>query len=76
MQTMTKQEEFDDEDDWNPCKAAGVCLMLLATCCEDDIVAHVLPFVKVRACLNAASCLFLLADSHDLTGYLSHYRIT
>lgn len=46
MQTLTKQEEFDDEDDWNPCKAAGVCLMLLATCCEDDIVPHVLPFVK------------------------------
>ncbi len=46
MQTLTKQEEFDDEDDWNPCKAAGVCLMLLATCCEDDIVDHVLPFVK------------------------------
>ena len=40
------QEEFDDEDDWNPSKAAGVCLMLLATCCEDDIVPHVLPFVK------------------------------
>lgn len=46
MQTLTKQEEFDDEDDWNPCKAAGVCLMLLATCCEDDVVPHVLPFVK------------------------------
>ena len=46
MQTLTKQEEFDDDDDWNPCKAAGVCLMLLATCCEDDIVQHVLPFVK------------------------------
>ncbi len=29
-----------------PCKAAGVCLMLLATCCEDDIVPHVLPFIK------------------------------
>ena len=27
-------------------KAAGVCLMLLATCCQDDIVPHVLPFVK------------------------------
>jgi hypothetical protein len=40
------QEEFDDEDDWNPYKAAGVCMMLLATCCEDDIVPHVLPFVK------------------------------
>jgi len=46
MQILTKQEEFDDEDDWNPCKAAGVCMMLLATCTEDDIVPHVLPFVK------------------------------
>ena len=46
MASLTKQDEYDDEDDWNPCKAAGVCLMLLATCCEDDIVPHVLPFVK------------------------------
>jgi len=46
MQILTKQEDFDDEDDWNPCKAAGVCMMLLATCTEDDIVPHVLPFVK------------------------------
>ncbi|KAL3854848.1 hypothetical protein ACJMK2_014087 [Sinanodonta woodiana] len=43
---LTRQEEFDDDDEWNPCKAAGVCLMLLATCCEDDMVQHVLPFVK------------------------------
>ena len=40
------QEEFDDEDDWNPCKAAGVCLSLMASCCEDHIVPLVLPFVK------------------------------
>ena len=46
MVRLTKQDEYDDEDDWNPCKAAGVCMMLLATCCEDDIVPHVLPFVK------------------------------
>lgn len=46
MEKLTKQEEFDDEDDWNPSKAAGVCLMLLATCCEDQIVPHVLPFIK------------------------------
>ncbi|KAG1714873.1 Importin subunit beta-1 [Nymphon striatum] len=46
MQTLTKQEEFDDDDDWNPCKAAGVCLMSLANCCEDDIVQYVLPFVN------------------------------
>ncbi|XP_065052076.1 importin subunit beta-1-like [Rhopilema esculentum] len=42
---LTKQEEFDDEDDWNPSKAAGVCLMLLATCTTNDIVNHVLPFI-------------------------------
>ncbi|KAL1123674.1 hypothetical protein AAG570_001447 [Ranatra chinensis] len=46
LSKLTKQEEFDDEDDWNPSKAAGVCLMLLATCCEEDIVQHVLPFVQ------------------------------
>ena len=47
MQTLAKQEEFDDDDDWNPSKAAGVCLMLLATCCDNDVVQHVLPFVRV-----------------------------
>ncbi|XP_045131231.1 importin subunit beta-1-like isoform X2 [Portunus trituberculatus] len=46
MMTLSKQEEADDDDEWNPCKAAGVCIMLLATCTEDDIVPHVLPFVK------------------------------
>ncbi len=44
--TVTSQDEYDDEDDWNPCKAAGVCLSLMASCCEDDIVPNVLPFVK------------------------------
>ncbi|KAL8564063.1 Importin subunit beta-1 [Nucella lapillus] len=44
--SLAKQEEYDDDDEWNPCKAAGVCLMLMATCCEDDVVHHVLPFVK------------------------------
>lgn len=46
MEKLTKQEEFDDDDDWNPSKSGGVCLMLLATCCEDEIVPHVLPFIK------------------------------
>ncbi|XP_052080885.1 importin subunit beta-1-like isoform X2 [Mytilus californianus] len=43
---VTGHEELDDDDEWNPCKAAGVCLMLMATCCEDDVVPHVLPFVQ------------------------------
>ena len=46
MEKLTRQEEFDDEDDWNPAKSAGVCLMLLSTCCENEIVPHVLPFVN------------------------------
>jgi len=45
LNCLTQQEEFDDEDDWNPSKAAGVCLMLLATCATNDIVNHVLPFI-------------------------------
>ena len=61
QQILTKQEEYDDEDDWNPCKAAGVCLMLLAQCCEDDIVPHVLPFVKVRA--KSLFYLLIIFDS-------------
>ena len=40
------QEESDDDDDWNPCKAAGVCLMLLANCAENHIIPHVFPFVN------------------------------
>ena len=35
---LTKQEEHDDEEGWTPHKAAGVCLMLLASCCPKDIV--------------------------------------
>lgn len=45
LETLTKQDEFDDEDDWNPCKAAGVCLSLMASCCEDGIVELIVPFV-------------------------------
>ncbi|XP_064389350.1 importin subunit beta-1-like [Halichondria panicea] len=50
--SLTKQEEFDDEDDWNPCKAAGVCLTLMASCCEDDIVAFVIPFIQENIVSN------------------------
>ena len=29
-------DESDDGDDWNPCKAAGECLRLLATYCPES----------------------------------------
>ncbi|XP_030383344.1 importin subunit beta [Scaptodrosophila lebanonensis] len=46
VEKLTNQDECDDEDTWSPAKASSVCLMLLATCCEDEIVPHVLPFIK------------------------------
>ncbi|XP_013114231.1 importin subunit beta [Stomoxys calcitrans] len=46
VEKLTKQDECEDEDTWSPAKAASVCLMLLATCCEDEIVPHVFPFIK------------------------------
>ncbi|BHF61223.1 Importin subunit beta-1 [Sparganum proliferum] len=39
-------DESSDDDEWNPSKAAGVCIMLLAQCCEDAIVELVIPFVR------------------------------
>lgn len=43
---LMKQDEHDDEEDWTPHKAAGVCLMLLASCCSNAIIPHVLPFIE------------------------------
>lgn len=46
LEILTKQEEHDDDEDWTPHKAAGVCLMLLASCCTNEIVPNVLPFIQ------------------------------
>ncbi|CAH8604614.1 unnamed protein product [Schistosoma haematobium] len=46
MEILAQQDESMDDDEWNPSKASGVCLMLLAQCCEDPIVNLVIPFVK------------------------------
>lgn len=48
MEILARQEELDDEDDWNPSKASGVCLMLLANLCEDDVLPQVVPFVTAN----------------------------
>lgn len=48
MEKLAKQEDGDDDDDWSPCKAAGVCIMLLSTCCFEKIVPHVLPFINTN----------------------------
>jgi importin subunit beta-1 len=48
LEILTKQDEHNDEEDWTPHKAAGVCLMLLASCCCNDIIPFVLPFVELN----------------------------
>ncbi len=47
-EALAKQEEGDDDDEWNPAKAASVCLMLLAQCVGDDVVAAILPFITLN----------------------------
>lgn len=44
-ETLVKQDDNDDDDEWIPSKAAGVCIMLLAQCCGDVIVDAILPFI-------------------------------
>jgi len=45
LQRLCEQKDTEDDDEWNPCKAAGVCLMLLSSCVEDEIISHVMPFI-------------------------------
>lgn len=46
LELLTKQEEDQDEDEWNPSMAAGTCLALVAQCVGNDIVSPVVPFVE------------------------------
>jgi importin subunit beta-1 len=46
LQRLCEQKDTEDDDDWNPSKAAGVCLMLISSCVEDDIIQHVMPFIN------------------------------
>lgn len=48
LQTLTKQEEDDDEDTWNVAMAAGTCLTLVAQTTKDDVVGPVMQFVQAN----------------------------
>ncbi|KAI6652953.1 Importin subunit beta-1-like [Oopsacas minuta] len=72
QELMTKQEEVDDDDEWNPCKAAGVCIMLMANVAENDIVDKVMPFIDAniksadwRYREAAVMCLGSILDGPD-----------
>lgn len=44
-ETLTKQNEDDDDAEWIPAKSASVCIMFLAQCCKDAIMDAILPFI-------------------------------
>lgn len=45
LETLTKQDECDDEDDWDVAMSGATCLGLVAEVVGDAIVQKVLPFV-------------------------------
>ena len=46
LEVLCNQDEDADDDEWNPYQAAGVCLILLASCTGNDIIAQVMPFIQ------------------------------
>ncbi|XP_067019513.1 importin subunit beta-1-like [Acropora muricata] len=48
INSLMRQGEFDDKDGWSLRKAAGTCLMLLAECCQDDVLPHLLAILMTN----------------------------
>ncbi|KAJ1639173.1 armadillo-type protein [Pavlovales sp. CCMP2436] len=48
LQTLTKQDEDQEDDAWNVAMAAGTALALVAQACGDGVVPHVMEFVKAN----------------------------
>lgn len=46
LETLTKQEEHPEEDDWNIAMAGATCLSLVAGTVREKIIQHVIPFVQ------------------------------
>lgn len=47
-QLLTQQDDDGDSEEWSPSKAAGVCLMNMANCCENEIMEHVMSFIAAN----------------------------
>jgi importin subunit beta-1 len=48
LQTLTKQDEDQEDDAWNVAMAAGTCLALVSQACGDGVVQHVMEFVQTN----------------------------
>jgi importin subunit beta-1 len=46
IRVKIQEGEEQDEDTWNVATAAGTCLALIATTVLDEVVPHVMPFVR------------------------------
>ena len=47
FRALTQQEEYEEEDDWLPSKAAALCMAMLSHCTE-DIDSYLVPLVETH----------------------------
>ena len=48
LETLTKQEDEEDDGEWNLSKAGAVCLGLVAGAIGDEVIKHVMPFISAN----------------------------
>jgi len=48
LEIISHEEDMNEKDEWNPHKAATVCLTLISNLCKNSVIHHVYPFIKVR----------------------------
>jgi hypothetical protein len=43
---LSQEKENEQNNEWNPFKNSAVCIMLLSTCLEQEIIPHLIPFIN------------------------------
>lgn len=83
-ETLTKQDEDDEEDEWSLSMAAASCLSLIATTVRDDVVQVTLPFIslniqsenwRLREAATMAFCSILEGPSSQVIGPCVNHSI-
>jgi hypothetical protein len=48
LKHLCQEKENEKDNDWNPFKESAVCLMLLSTTLEQEIIPHLIPFINAN----------------------------
>jgi importin subunit beta-1 len=85
METLCKQDEDPESEDWNAQKAAATCLRLVASLVRDDVVQWVMPFVTNNishanwrpreAAVLAFGCILDGPSTQCLTAIINHAMV-